>query len=88
VLFVLGLTLILGLVAAGAVIGTGLMVFRRLTGGARRDQERLADMMRQSRDRGLGLDPSMEVLAPQSGVRRPGEALPADRPTRDRLPDE
>jgi hypothetical protein len=80
VLFVLGLTLILGLLAAGAVVGTGIMLVRRLTGASRRDRERLEAMMRDAQPGAFGLDPRMEVLPPQPSPRRP-DALPTD--TRD-----
>jgi hypothetical protein len=88
VLFVLGLTVLLGILVAGTVLGTGVMLVRRLTGASRRDRERLEAMMREARHGGLGLDPSMEVLPPRSPERR-ADALPpnAGRPP-DPPPDE
>ena len=75
-LLVVGFTLLLGLLAAGAVIGGGVMLVRRLTGADRRDRERAVAMMRDAERAAQlerhGLDPSMEVRPPERG-RPPGD---------------
>jgi uncharacterized protein (DUF58 family) len=60
VLVVIGATLLLALGAAGAVIGAGALLYRKLTGrsllGAR--VARAEEMMRRAQ---MGLDPRMEI---------------------------
>ncbi len=65
-LVVLGAALLLALAAAGAVVGTGVVLYRRLTGRGRAQAPDAAlDWTRAGRQ---GLDPRMEVRVPEPGA--------------------
>jgi len=73
VLIAFGLVLLLGLAAAGAVVGSGLMIYRRLTGRAPVIQRWSA---------GEALDPSIEVFPSVTASALPAASAPppADHP--------
>ena len=67
-LLVLGAALLLALAAAGAVIGTGVVLYNRLTGRSRRAAELHARLRaeRSSQWARHGLDPRLEVQMPDA----------------------
>ena len=79
VLVVLGLTLLLGLVAAATVLGVGTVLVRRLTGRSNPNADALAAALRQAQTGRHGLDPAKEVFPPgQTGTSLPPPRTPAD----------
>ena len=67
VLFAFGLVLLLGLVVAGSVVGTAIVLYRKLTG-------RLPGFPGGARRERVTLDPSLEVFPDPQGAR--GELPP------------
>ena len=79
VLVVLGLTLLLGLIAAATVLGVGTMLIRRLTGRSRPDAGVFEAGLRHAQMGRHGLDPSKEVFPPGAAdTRLPPPRMPAD----------
>src|SRR5688500_17865332 len=79
VLVVLGLTLLLGLIAAATVLGIGTVLVRRLTGRSRSGTSAVEAAMRHAQMQRHGLDPSKEVFPPGAhDTRIPPPRMPAD----------
>ena len=74
VLLTVGFALLLALVVAGAVLGTGVAIYRRLRGGRGPVRMNLDELISRSSTPGSGLDPTLEVKAIQPAIVRPRDS--------------
>lgn len=74
VFLTVGFALLLALVVAGGVLGTGVAIYRRLRGDRGSPRMNLDDLLSRSSTRGSGLDPTLEVKATQPAIVRPRDS--------------
>jgi hypothetical protein len=71
VFLTVGLALLLGLVVAGGVLGTGVAIYRRLHGGRGPWTVRLGGRRAGASAKESGLDPALEIEPPRGAIVRP-----------------